>query len=73
MRRGRQDAKASGDGKPLERLEAMMRDGTGLRQLQAQLPPGATLEDARRARERILQLGRQPSHLLDDALGIARA
>jgi len=73
MRRGRHGADTERAATPLERVEAMMHDGTGLRLLRRQLPPGATLDDARRARERILQLGRRPSRLLDEALGIERA
>jgi hypothetical protein len=48
----------------LHQVEAMMRDALGLRLLLAKLPPGASLEDARRLRERILQRGRQPSRVL---------
>lgn len=73
MRRGRHDADSERDATPLEQVEAMMRDGTGLHLLRRQLRPGATLDDARRARERILQLGRRPSRLLDEELGIERA
>jgi len=53
-------------------LGTLMRAGTGLRLLQARLPPGSTLADARRARERILQLGRRPCTFLDRELGIDR-
>ncbi len=73
MRRGRHDADSEQAATPLERVEAMMRDGTGLHLLRGRLAPGATLDDARRARERILQLGRRPSRMLDEALGIERA
>lgn len=58
---------------PLARLGALMADGLALRLLLAHLPAGATPDDARRLRERILQSGRQPSRLLDEALGIERA
>lgn len=57
----------------LARLGALMTDGLALRLLLAHLPAGATVDDARRLRERILQSGRQPSRLLDEALGIERA
>lgn len=57
---------------PLATVAAMLRAGDGLRLLLAQLPPGATLDDARTLRERLLQAGRQPSALLDRALGIRR-
>lgn len=50
-----------------------MEEKTGLRLLLARLPAGATLEDARRMHERILQRGRQRSRVLDEALGIERA
>lgn len=36
------------------------------------LPPGSTIEDARRARERVMQLGRRPCSFLDGPLGIKR-
>lgn len=50
-----------------------MREGLGLRLLLNQLPPGSTLDDARRIRERILQRGRKPSRVLDEAIGLDRA
>jgi len=56
----------------LAELERLMQSGDGLRHLVAELPPGATTEDARRLRERILQQGRRPSPLLDRMLGIDR-
>lgn len=73
MRRGLAEPVNGPRSEPLEQVEALMRDGLGLRLLLARLPPGATLDDARRLRERILQRGRQPSRLLDEALGIERA
>jgi hypothetical protein len=36
------------------------------------MPPGSTLADARRLRRKIKQIGRQPSRLLDEMLGIKR-
>lgn len=56
----------------LSALVEMQRAAHGLRMLLAQLPPGATLDDARRLREKLRQHGRRPSALLDDALGIVR-
>jgi len=56
----------------LATLVEMQRAGHGLRLLLAQLPPGSTLDDARRLREQLLQRGRRPSALLDTALGITR-
>lgn len=50
-----------------------MRDALGLRLLLAKMPAGATLDDARRLRERILQRGRRPSRVLGGAGGIERA
>jgi hypothetical protein len=73
MRREPHAAAIAQNATPLERVEAMMREGLGLELLRQQLGPGATLDDARRTRERILQLGRRPSRLLDEALGIERA
>ena len=49
----------------------MMRDALGLRLLLAKLPAGASLDDARRLRKRILQRGRRPSRVLDAAYGSA--
>lgn len=72
MRRERHVATIGEEATPLGRVEAMLREGLGLELLRRQLPPGATLDDARRTRERILQLGRRPSRLLDEALGIER-
>ena len=57
----------------LGRVARLMEDGTGLQLLLARLPEGATLEDARRMHERILQCGRRRSRVLDEALGIERA
>ncbi|HZR82416.1 MAG TPA: hypothetical protein VFD92_15085 [Candidatus Binatia bacterium] len=57
----------------LASVASMMHDGLALRLLLGHLPPGATIADARRLRERILQRGRRPSRLLDEALGIDRA
>lgn len=48
----------------LRLVEAMMRDALGLRLLLAKLPAGATLDDARRLREKLLQRGRQRSRVL---------
>ena len=46
-----------------------MRDALGLRLLLAQMPSGASLDDARRLRKQLLQRGRRPSHVLDRADG----
>ena len=51
----------------------MMRDALGLRLLLAKMPAGASLDDARRMRERILQRGRRASRVLDAACGTGRA
>jgi hypothetical protein len=56
----------------LAALAEMQRAGHGLRLLLAQLPPGATLDDARRLREHLKQRGRKPSGLLDAATGVTR-
>lgn len=58
--------------KALAVLEAMMRTQHGLKMLQAQMPPGATLADARRLRERMKQEGRRACSFLDRSLGIER-
>jgi hypothetical protein len=58
--------------KALDRLWAMMRSRHGLELLRAQMPPGATLEQARRLRGRIKQEGRQPCSFLDRELGVLR-
>lgn len=57
----------------LEAVERLMRDGLGLRLLLGKLPPGATLDEARRLRERIRQRGRRPSRVLDAAYGTDHA
>jgi hypothetical protein len=44
----------------------------GLEALRRQLPPGATLADARRLHRRLRQESRKPSALLDGELGIVR-
>ena len=62
--------------KPLpERLadfRAMMESQQGLKLLQAKMPPGSTLADAKRLRERVKQQGRQPCSFLDKEFGIER-
>jgi len=73
MRRAQPGQIVTGPEDSLARLAALMADGLALRLLLARLPHGATLDDARRLRERILQRGRRPSRLLDEALGIERA
>jgi hypothetical protein len=45
----------------LQACEAMLRDDLGLRLFLPLLPPGSTVEDARRFRERQKQVGRRPS------------
>ena len=45
----------------LRQCEALLRSGEGLRLLLPQLPPGSTLRDAARFRERLLQSQRRPS------------
>lgn len=57
----------------LEAVERMMQDGLGLRLLLGRLPAGASLDDARRLRKRILQRGRRPSRVLDPAAGTTSA
>lgn len=57
----------------LEALERMMREGLGLRLLLGKLPDGATLDDARALRRRILQSGRRPSRALAPGVGAERA
>lgn len=54
----------------LQELERLMRDALGLRLLLPRLPAGATLADARRLRERILQQDRRPSAVLRGAAGV---
>jgi hypothetical protein len=73
MRRAAFAPPASTPEEALSQVWSMMREGLGLRLLQGKLPSGSTLEDARRMRECILQRGRQPSRLLDKALGLERA
>jgi hypothetical protein len=71
---GRTDAaRTTPPGQALDSLEQMMRDGVGLRLLLARLPAGATLDDARLLRERILQRARRPSQVLRRAAGVERA
>lgn len=43
----------------------LMAAGDGLRLLLARLPAGATLADARRLREQIMRVGREPSRCLE--------
>ena len=52
--------------------EAMLRSKQGLHDLLALMPPGSTLEDARRLREKTMQKQRQPCSFLDRDLGITR-
>jgi len=56
----------------MRQFERMLREGLGLKLLQAQMPPGATLADARRLRAKILQIGRRPCRFLDRELGVQR-
>ncbi|MHB8416708.1 MAG: hypothetical protein ACYDCL_01440 [Myxococcales bacterium] len=56
----------------LRQLEGLVEAQSGLRLLLAKLPPGATLDDARRLREKILQTDRRPCSFLDGPLGIRR-
>jgi hypothetical protein len=72
MRRALQEPAAGRQREPLEVVAEMMREGLGLRLLLAKMPPGSTLEDARRLRERIKQSGRRPSGVLDAAAGVER-
>jgi hypothetical protein len=50
----------------------LQREAEGLKMLLRQLPSGSTLDDARRLRERIMQMGRTPCSFLDSDLGVAR-
>jgi hypothetical protein len=50
----------------------MAKDGFALRALLPYLPPGATIEDARRLYKRLGQQSRQPSKLLDERYGVRR-
>jgi hypothetical protein len=50
----------------------MLREQSGLKLLLTLMPPGSTLIDARLLTEKIKQIGRQPSRLLDEMLGIKR-
>lgn len=52
----------------LRACEAMLRAQEGLKLLLPQLPPGSTLEDARRFRERLLQSQRRPSGCMQSLL-----
>jgi len=63
---------ATGCAEALRQVEEMMRDGLGLRMLLAKMPHGASLDDARRLRKRILQRGRRPSRILEAAYGADR-
>ncbi|MHB1846276.1 MAG: hypothetical protein ACYCWW_15745 [Deltaproteobacteria bacterium] len=56
----------------LRQFEAMLRSKEGLLRLLAQLPPGSTLEDARRLHEKVKQQSRTPCSFLDGPLGIRR-
>ena len=56
----------------LAQFERMLRDGLGLALLRDRMPAGATLDDARRLRERLMQSGRRPCTFLDRPLGIVR-
>ena len=53
----------------LRACEAMFRAKEGLRLMLPVLGPGATIEDARRFRERILQSQRRPSGCMRRLLG----
>lgn len=54
------------------RFELMLRSNDGLKQLLALMPPGSTLQDARRLREKTMQQQRTPCSFLDRDLGIDR-
>jgi hypothetical protein len=56
----------------LRQFETMLREQMGLKLLLARMPTGSTMTEARRLREKIMQIGRQPSRLLDEMLGIQR-
>ena len=56
----------------LRQFETMLREQLGLKLLLARMPPGSTMTDARRLREKIKQTGRQPCRFLDEMLGIKR-
>lgn len=45
----------------LRQVEVLLRSGDAFRLLLPQLPPGSTLADAARFRERLLQSQRRPS------------
>jgi len=53
----------------LARFEELQRSGEGLELLRASMKPGATLAEARRLRERIMQAGRTPCSFLDETAG----
>ena len=57
----------------LQQFLRMKQEGLGLAALLAKLPPGSTLDDARRQRRIDKQRTRTPSALLDSELGSRRA
>ena len=56
----------------LRQVAEMHKVGLGLKVLLPYLPPGASLEDARRLFRRLQQASRTPCSFLDDDLGISR-
>ena len=63
------DARVTTTAERLAELARLMHEALGLRLLLPRLPAGATLADARRLRERILQRDRRPSAVLDHEPG----
>lgn len=56
----------------LRRFKALLRSDRGFRLMLTQLPPGTTIEEARRLRRKIIQSGRTPCSFLDREYGIER-
>lgn len=55
-----------------ERMWAFLRDQTALKLMLLGMPPGSTLEDARRLHRKLKQADRTPCSFLDRELGIER-
>ena len=53
-------------------FERLFRSKRGLELLLASLPPGSTLEDAKKFHRKVTQLSRRPCSFLDAELGIER-
>lgn len=56
----------------LQQFYAMQQAGWGVKFMLSYLPPGASLDEARRLYQRLAQESRTPCSFLDEPLGIRR-